>query len=187
MIASTTAPVSIWKPVATRGWRGRSARCVANREPEDHAIGEMRMASRPAPSSAPVAPTAVGPARMPTPTKPTTMPITAMRGSRSPKKARPKIATHTGIIPMRSAAMPDGIVCSPHATPPMPPPSSSPPTIVESRSSRRVGQRSAARSRRPTHVRSRRPASPKRAAAMRNGGSVSTATAIARYVDPHTV
>ncbi len=52
---------------------------------------------------------------------------------------RPKIATQTGIIAMSSAVIPDGMVCSPNATMPMPPPSSRPPTMSESRHSRRVG------------------------------------------------
>ena len=57
-------------------------------------------------------------------------PTTASRGSRSPRKSRPKTATQTGIIAISSAAMPDGIVCSPNATMPIPPPSSRPPTIA---------------------------------------------------------
>ena len=69
-------------------------------------------------------PSAVGPTRTATPTNPMAMPTIATRGSRSPKKSRPKIATQTGIIAMRSAVIPDGIVCSPKATMPIPPPSS---------------------------------------------------------------
>ena len=95
-------------------------------------------------------------------------------------------ATQTGISAIIRAAMPEGTVSSPRATMPIPPPSRSPPTIVESRHSRRVGQTKADRWRASDHDRSTRPASEKRAAAMRNGGRVSTARAIARYVEPHT-
>ena len=80
-----------------------------------------------------------GPARIATPTNPTTIPTTARRGSRSPRKIPPRIATQTGIIAISSAVMPDGTVCSPKATMPIPPPSRSAPTIALSRHSRRVG------------------------------------------------
>ena len=100
----------------------------------------MSSAARPSGSRAPVSPTIVGPTRIPTPTKPTTMPTIAIPGRRSPKnRARPKIATQTGINAMIRAAIPDGIVCSPHATMPIPPPRSSAPTIALSRHSRRLG------------------------------------------------
>jgi len=146
----------------------------------------MISARTPAACSAPVAPSAVGPTRIATPAKPTTIPTTASRGSRSLRTTRPSTAIQTGIIATSSAAMPDGIVCSPHATMPMPPPSSSAPTIVESRSSRRVGRLIVPRSRTATQVRRIRPAEPNRAAAIRNGGMVWTPTAMARYVEPQT-
>ena len=93
---------------------------------------------------------------------------------------RPRIATQTGIIAMSSAAMPDGIVCSPNATMPMPPPSSSVPTMIVSRHSRRLGATNEPRARRSDQAISTVPAIANRTAAMRNGGIVSTATAIPR-------
>ena len=60
-------------------------------------------------------------------------------------KTRPKIATQTGIIAISSAAIPDGTVCSPQATAPMPPPMRSAPTMKQSRSCVRVGRTSAPR------------------------------------------
>ena len=125
-------------------------------------------------------PSAVGPTSTATPTNPIAMPRIAPRGSRSPKKRPLKIATQTGSIAMRIAVIPDGIVCSAKATMPIPPPSSRPPTISESRHSRRVGHSKS----RPPRIRDRpsriTPARTKRVAAMRNGGMVWTATAIAR-------
>ena len=53
----------------------------------------------------------------------------------------------TGIVAIMRAAMPDGMVCSPQATSPIPPPRSSAPTIAESRHSRRVGQMKSPRAR----------------------------------------
>ncbi len=106
--------------------------------------------------------------------------MTASRGSRSRKNTPPKIATQTGIIAISRAVMPDGIVCSPKATIPIPPPSSSAPTIAESRHSRRVGQVSRPRERRTDQPSRIAPAIANRAAAMRNGGMVSTATAMPR-------
>ena len=178
--ARTADPATIWLPVAISGCWGRTARWVAYSEPIDQAIGDTMMAARPAASRASLVPSAVGPARTATPTNPTTMPMPAIRGSRSPRKSRPSTATHTGIRAISRAAMPDGMVCSPHATMPIPPPSRSAPTMLVSRTSRRLGRRNSPRCRSATHPRSTKPASPKRSAAMRNGGIVSTATAIAR-------
>ena len=45
------------------------------------------------------------------------------------RRARPKTATQTGMSAMSRAVMPDGMVCSPNATRPMPPPSSRRPTM----------------------------------------------------------
>ena len=114
------------------------------------------------------------------------IPITARRGNRSPRKIPPRIATQTGISPTRSAAIPDGTVCSPNATNPLPPPNSSAPTIALSRHSRRLGRTNERPSRAIDQANRIAPAKKKRAAAIRNGGIVSTAMAIPRYVEPHT-
>ena len=76
--------------------------------------------------------------------------------------------------------MPDGIVCSPYATMPIPPPSRSVPTITVSRHSRRVGATNDPRARSRDQAISTDPAIANRTAAIRNGGMVSTATAMAR-------
>ena len=81
---------------------------------------------------------------------------------------------------MSSAVMPDGIDCSPKATMPIPPPSSSAPTTVMSRHSRRVGATKPRPPRSRVQASSTSPASRNRAPAIRNGGMVSTATAMAR-------
>ncbi len=178
--ARTSPPRTIWIPVATSGRLGSIARCDANNEPLDQAMGEMRTAARPRGSSAPAPPNADGPTRIATPAKPSAMLKIATRGSRSPRKIRPKIATQTGMVAMSSAVMPDGIVCSPNATMPIPPPSRSAPTMALSRHSRRLGTTKARPSRAIDHASRIRPASENRTAAIRNGGSVSTAIEIAR-------
>jgi len=179
----TRPPVSIWALVETSGCRGRIARWEAKSDPRDQAIGEIRMAPRPAGSRAPLAPSAVGPTRIATPTNPTTMPTPASRGRRSPSRIRPKTATQTGIIAMSSAAMPEGMVCSPQATMPIPPPSRSAPTMAESRHSRRVGGWNVAAPDAPRSTDQAMrtlPARPNRAAAIRKGGIVSTAIEMPR-------
>ena len=123
---------------------------------------------------------------MPTPAKPTTMPTTASHGSRSPRRIRPKIAIQTGMSAMSRAVIPDGMVCSPKATMPIPPPSSSAPTTVVSRHSRRVGATNPVRAPQADPGEQDGAGQQEPGAAMRNGGMVSTATAMARYVEPHT-
>ena len=90
------------------------------------------------------------------------------------------MATQTGSIAMRIAVMPDGIVCSAKATMPMPPPSRSAPTMSESRHSRRVGHSKSPPPRSLDQASRTTPAVTNRVAAIRNGGMVSTATAMAR-------
>ena len=77
---------------------------------------------------------------MATPTSPTRMPTTTIRGSRSPKKIRPRTAIQTGRSAIWNAATPAGTVRSPRATRPMPPSRRAPPTIAESRTWRPVGR-----------------------------------------------
>ena len=59
--------------------------------------------------------------------------------------------------------------------------------MKESRHSRRVGGTKLPRSRASDQTSRTPPAMVKRIAAMRNGGIVSTATAMPRYVEPHTM
>ena len=101
-----------------------------------------------------------GPTRIPTPTRPIATPAIATRGRRSPKKTRPSTATHSGIIAISRAAIPDGTVCSPRATRPMPPAMSAAPMIVMSRNSRRVGNGIRPRRRMRATPRMTSPASP---------------------------
>ncbi len=108
------------------------------------------------------------------------MPTVAASGRRSWRKTRLKIAIQTGIIAMRSAAIPDGTVCSPQATAPIPPPMSIAPTMNESRSSTSEGRTSARRRTIATAPIMIRPASRNRVDAMRNGGIDSIAIRIPR-------
>ena len=101
-------------------------------------------------------------------------------------KTRLKIATHAGIRAISRAAIPDGTVCSPHATAPMPPPMRSAPTMKQSRSWVRVGRTSALRRTIATADSITMPAIRNRDAAIRNGGIDSTAIRIPRYVEPQT-
>ena len=109
------------------------------------------------------------------------MPTAASAGTRSPNSTRPKIASHIGTRPISSAAIPVAIVCSPHATRPVPPRSSSAPTMEASRTWTSVGLRD----RRPrawmsTPAHSSRPAGTKRRNPITNGGSVSIASFMPR-------
>ena len=90
------------------------------------------------------------------------------------------MATHIGIMAMRRAAIPDGMVCSPHATIPIPPPSRNAPTIALSRHSRRVGATAVQPLRAADQPSRTRPAVTNRIAAITKGGMVSTAIAIPR-------
>jgi hypothetical protein len=68
----------------------------------------------------------------------------------------------------------------------MPPPISAAPTTAESRHSRLVGTTNERPSRAIDHASRIAPAIENLKAAMRKGGIVSTAIAIARYVEPQT-
>ena len=96
------------------------------------------------------------------------------------RKMPPSTATHTGIVAIMRAAMPDGMVCSPQATSPIPPPRSSAPTIAESRHSRRVGQMKSPRARASDQPNRIAPARRNRIDAITNGGKVVTAMAMPR-------
>ena len=109
-----------------------------------------------------------------------------IRGSRSRRYSQPKIANHSGVIAMRIAAIPDGTVFSPKTTKPLPIPSSNPPTMNESRTWRRVGQWRASGWRRRANARRIAPAIANRIVAIRNGGIVSIAIAMPKYVEPQT-
>ena len=112
MTARTSAAESIWMP----GRDERAARQARpmRREQRPGRPGDRREEDRGEPDriERAGAADADGPTRIATPTKPTTMPTTASRGSRSPRKIRPRTATQTGIIAMSSAVMPgrDGLL-----------------------------------------------------------------------------
>jgi hypothetical protein len=144
----------------------------------------MISASTPAGSSPPAG--SGPPTRIATPASPTAIPATASRGNRSPRNTRPRTATQTGIIAISSAAIPEGTVCSPHATRPIPPPRRRAPTTNMSRHSRPDGHAKPRPSRRIDQAKRARPAVRNRVAAMVNGGIVSTAIRMPRYVDPQT-
>ncbi len=182
--------MSIWSPVATSGWRGSGARCEANSDPLDQQIGERMTAASPSGSRAP------GPAERRRPDEDRDadepdddaedgqawQPLAEEDGRRRPPP-RPASSRSAG------PRCPTG----PSARRRRPCPSrrraAAPPTIAESRHSRRVGQAKARpvageRPRRAGRDRRARSGSP----AMRNGGIVSTAMAIAEVRRaPHEV
>ena len=80
-----------------------------------------------------------------------------------------------------SAAILDGTHCSAQTTPPLPPINSRAPTIAATRHSARVGHGTP---RACDQSASTTPATRKRMPAMRNGGIVSIAKRMARYVEP---
>jgi hypothetical protein len=89
-----------------------------------------------------------------------------------------------GTTPTIRAATPDATRSSDHTTKPLPNTSSSTPTIAVVRHSARVGAAAPPKTR--ANAYSIVPATRNRVAAMKNGGSVSIANRIARYVEPHT-
>jgi hypothetical protein len=93
---------------------------------------------------------------------------------------------NSGIMATRIAAIPEGTVCSPYATKPFAMPRSRPPTISESTTLRRLGRRRASGCRIRSQAINSVPAIANRIAAIRNGGSVSIATAMPKYVEPQT-
>jgi hypothetical protein len=82
-----------------------------------------------------------------------------------------------GTVATSTAARPDGTCCSDHTTPPLPPRKSRPPVTTAHVQFVRVGV-GAPRAR--AHAYSTAPATRKRTPAMRKGGSVSMAYAMAR-------
>ena len=133
-----------------------------------------------------LAPSPDGQIRSATPANPITMADTTRRGRRWRRYSQPSSANHNGIIPMRIAAIPDGTVFSPKTTKPLPMPRSRPPTIAESMTCRRVGRWRASGWRSRSQAIRRRPAIANRMAAMRNGGIVSIAIRMPKYVEPQT-
>ena len=118
---------------------------------------------------------------------PVAIPTTATAGSRSPKKIRPRTATQTGIIAIRTPAIPDGTVCSPHADEAHAAAhqqGADDEAVAPLAAGRHCDARRGGGSRPRRASRGRRCAN--RAAAMTNGGIVSTATRIPRYVEPQT-
>jgi len=92
--------------------------------------------------------------------------------------------THRGTEAMSSAARLEGTSCSATVTTAFAP-MSSVPTSSPERSSARVGAGAAPR--RASTARSTAPARRNRAPAPSSGGTVSTITRMARYVDPQTM
>ena len=121
------------------------------------------------------------------PPRPRPRPSTPRRDSLRPKQMRSRIAIHSGSMATSRAATPDAIRCSAQTTPPLPPTSRAAPTIA---AARHCAGPSGSSARPPRHVetaKSTAPATRKRVAAMRNGGNVSMAMRIARYVEPQTM
>ena len=127
---------------------------------------------------------------MTTPAKPIAIPAITERGSRSPKKIRPRTATQTGMQrdEDRGDARRDGLLAERDEAHPAE--QQGAPTIAESRHSRAVGRRGRSaggtlgspairRAASASQVSRIAPAMRNRMAAIRNGGIVSTPTAIA--------
>ncbi len=87
----------------------------------------------------------------------------------------------SGLTPMMSAVMPEGTYCSAQTTRPLPPKRRKMPMTVLASHWRAVGHAAPRSLRNPNKS---EPASVKRTAAIRNGGIVSTAILMPRYVLP---
>jgi hypothetical protein len=173
-------PAAISQTEATKGSRGSRPRSDS-RPDSTEPVAQLRLATRMISTPAEAAPPVdePGSARTTSPAKPTRTPATVAAGARSP---RPNLSTttHSGTEATSSAARPEGTVCSPRTTPPLPPSSSSVPTAAAPASCRRF-TRSAPR---PRRSRSTTPstaaATTNRAPAESRPGMVSTVTRIAR-------
>ena len=104
-------------------------------------------------------------------------------GRLPPKRSQSKVTIQTGTVAMSSAAIPDGTYNSAQHTRPLPPSSMNVPITAADFHCAAVG-RGVPRKRTKAYINA--PATRKRTAAIRNGGSVSTAKRIASYVEPHT-
>jgi hypothetical protein len=118
-----------------------------------------------------------------TPAKPTTMPSAVCNVGRTPPgRSQSNSANHNGVPAMMSAVNPDGTFCSAQFTPPLPMPMSNAAAMVARRQLVFEGAGvPVARS----QVKRISPDTRNRAPPMRNGGRVSTAKRMPRYVDPH--
>ena len=136
-------------------------------------------------SMAPLPASSSGPTRSTTPEKPRIRPKTIGEAGRTRSyRLHSSKAIQSGTVVIRTAVSPDGTCCSAHTTPPFPPKSSSPPIIVAAFQLCLVGVGAPLRR---VQRYSAEPAMRKRIPAMRNGGMVSMAMRMARYVEPHIV
>ena len=154
---------------------------VEANEPRDHEIEATSITSRPTAPAPPSRPS--GPITSTRPPRPIAAASTVARATRSPATRR-QTTTCSGTEPAIIAATPESIRVSATWTSPTPNESSATPTPAAEMTSRRE-----ARSERPRSA--RMPASTAAAAtnlvpAVSSGGSVRTASLIARYVEPQT-
>src|SRR3954454_15660105 len=175
-------PPNIWTAVDSSAFGGSGSRRDEN-EPSAHENAANTTRTKPIGLPRCVAPP--GSSSKATPPKPTATLARVSRGTGSPV-ARRMTTTQSGTLEITSAARLDGMYCSATLTTPLPPAARSEPTIQQAMiwGRDRVLAEGAPRARATAY--SSRPAVVKRAAPMRRGGIVSTATRIARYVEPQT-
>src|SRR5687768_7989647 len=126
-----------------------------------------------------------GPIKRNTPPNPMTNPSSPCQvGLDPPDRSDSNNTSQNGDVEIIKAAMPDGTVCSAQATSPLPPSKRAVPTIAVDFQFPGVGAGSPAMRRQAYRI---APEIRNRSEACMNGGIVSTAKRIARYVDPQTI
>ncbi len=178
-------PINICPPVLISVDFGSSP-CLLYTEP---ALQKIHAASKAATPSgfnfAPLPEISAGPTRMKMPASPTNNPRMACQfGFTPPGRMASATTRNIGMEPMTSAATPDGMVCSAHATNPLPPSRSRLPMMNSEIHCLRVGMDCPAPRCQMNRI---TPEIKKRIPAERNGGMLSTAKRIARYVEPQTM
>src|SRR4030042_3389302 len=119
------------------------------------------------------------------PVRPTITPNQVIQLARPPFGRSESINTiHKGVVAMKREAIPDGMCCSAHTKPPLPPKSSRRPMMAAERHSIFLGAGAPLRRFTPYRM---APETRKRIPADRKGGMVSMVNRMARYVDPQTI
>ena len=142
----------------------------------------MRRINTPISSTWPSPTIARGPMRMIIPASPRASPMITGRRGRTPRgRSQSNTTIQIGVVDTMRATIPVGTVSSAHMTAPLPTPSISTPVIAADLQSYRSG---ALAPRQRANAYSSSPAKVNRAAPIMNGGTLSIAYLMNRYVDP---
>src|SRR5882724_9588026 len=182
-IKSTTPPARLCIAAFNMGAAGLS-RCFEYSEPQAHASEATIRTPAPRRSTRSEPPRCAGPTSSTSPPNPSRSPnVTLATGRIPPGRSQSKITSHNDTVATKSAAIPEGTVCSAQLTPPFPINSSIKPVTAAVHQCAPVGRIPVFR--RKTAY-STSPAVTWRIPAKMNGGNDSIPTRIAKYVEPQT-